>query len=408
MQKRTSLRLDMCLFFMMSLLFFMSISAFDPFISAFATDIGIAPAVVGGIVGVAGLASLITRLPVGVLSDMFLKRKLFIQIGLLVTIICWTIAFIAPSATTLYIGKISDGITGSTWVIYNVMFASFFGAREAAKAVAILGVASPFGSLIGSTVGGLIATSYGYEYSFMVAVVAACIALILSFFVKERKESEIKTKYDMTILTEQISDKTIWIIGVLATISIMIPFGTRDTFTPLVAVDLGANPFAISWLSNTHLIFYGLAAALCAPFFYKKLGLVRTAIWGALLQGLIVILIPYAPNLLALFTLQGLAGIAFGMNFTVLTSLSIHHIPAQKQSTRMGLFQSIYAAGMFAGPVLMGILTDSFSRTTSFLVIGIVSVLCAVLTGFLLKKGQHVVSEEKIDSPVEYDPSISK
>jgi MFS family permease len=400
MEKKKNYRSDIVLFFIMSLLFFMSISAFDPFISAFATDIGITPAVVGGIVGVAGLASLFTRLPVGVFSDMFLKRKLFIQIGLLVTIICWTIAFISPSATTLYLGKISDGITGSTWVIYNVMFASFFGVKEAAKAVAILGVASPAGSLIGSTVGGVIASSYGYEYSFLVAVIAAVIALVLSFFVKEKKDPDMNTKYDMKIFTEQVSDKTIWIIGILATISIMIPFGTRDTFTPLVAVDLGANPFLISWLSNTHLILYGFAAALCAPFFYKKLGLVNTAIYGALLQGLIAVIIPYAPNLVILFILQGFAGIAFGMNFTVLTSLSIHNTPEQKQSTRMGMFQSVYAAGMFAGPVLMGVLTGSFSRAMSFLVIGIVSIICAVLTKFIIKKESNQLKEEQFEQSV--------
>lgn len=379
-------RREVALFFVMSLLFFMSISAFDPFISTFATEIGIAPAVVGGIVGVAGLASLFTRLPIGVLSDMFLKRKLFIQVGLLITIVCWSIAFISPSATTLYLGKISDGITGSTWVIYNVMFASFFGVKEAAKAVAILGVASPLGSLLGSTIGGIVATNYGYEYSFVVAVVAAIVAFILSFFVKERKEPSAAPKYDMVILKEQMSDKMIWIIGILATISIMIPFGTRDTFTPLVAVDLGANPFLISWLSNTHLICYGVATALCAPFFYQKLGLIQTAIWGALLQGVIAIMIPYASSLEWLYVLQGFAGAAFGMNFTVLTSLSIHLIPAHKQSTRMGLFQSIYAAGMFAGPFLMGILMDSFSRETSFLVIGIVSIMCSILIGILLKE----------------------
>lgn len=383
---KKNVRLEMILFFIMSLLFFMSISAFDPFISTFATEIGITPSVVGGIVGVAGLASLFTRLPVGVLSDMLLKRKLFIQVGLCITIICWSIAFLFPSAATLYLGKISDGITGSTWVIYNVMFASFFGVKEAAKAVAILGIASPAGSLIGSTIGGIVANQYGYEYSFIVAVIAAFIALLLSFFVNEKQHTECKVQYDLKILGEQLSDKAIWLIGLLATVSIMVPFGTRDTFTPLVAVALGANPYMISWLSNTHLILYGIATALCAPFFYKKLGIVKTGIIGALLQGITVMFIPYAPNLITLFILQAAAGIAFGMNFTVLTSLSIYEIPYRKQSTRMGIFQSVYAGGMFAGPVIMGVLSEFSSLHVSFFAIGITSILCALFMKITLKK----------------------
>lgn len=368
---------DMVLFFIISLLFFISVSAFDPFISTYAKELGISSIVIGSIIGVTGLASLFTRFPIGIVSDALNKRRIFLQIGLVITAVTWTLAFIAPNSTTLYLGKISDGLTSSTWVIYNVMFASFFGRKEAAKAVAILSVASPAGSLLGSTIGGLIANSYGYQYSFLVAVVAAVTALMLTFFIKE-KSVDLKEKYDKKIFVEQVTDRKIWLIAILATIAIMVPFGTRDTFTPLVAKDLGANAIAISWLSNTHLIVYGLAAALCGNFFYKKLGIINTAITGAALQGIIAIVIPYAPNLPTLFVLQAIAGFAFGLIFTVVTSLSVHNIPENKQSTRMGLFQSIYSAGIFFGPVMMGVLTESFSRQTGFLIIGVISLISVI------------------------------
>ncbi|WP_057914663.1 MFS transporter [Peribacillus muralis] len=378
-------RPDVVLLFIVTLLFFISISAFDPFISTYATELGIAPTVVGGIVGAAGLASLFTRLPVGILSDLFFKRKVFIQIGLLITIVPWTIAFIEPNATTLYIGKISDGLTGSTWVIYTVMFASYFRESETARAIAIIAVASPVGSLIGTTIGGLVTTNYGYASSFLVAVIAAAIAFILTLFLKEEKVSEVKIKFDKNILVEQFSDKSLWVLSVLSIITHMVLYGTRDTFTPLVAIDLGANPFIISWLANTHLILYGIAAALCGMFFYKRLGLVGTGALGFFLQGVIAILIPYAPNLTSLFILQGIAGIAFGLNLTVLLSLIIANTPAQKQTTRMGLFQSVYSFGIFFGPLIMGIMIESFSREFSFLIIGIFSCFAAVLTKVLIK-----------------------
>ncbi len=387
-------RKETILFFIISLLFFVTITAFDPFISSFAKDLGFDSVVIGSIIGISGIVALFTRLPLGVFSDMLHKRRLFIQIGLLITMVMWTLAFLMPNATTLYLGKISDGLTGSTWVIYNVMFASYFGVREAAKAVAILGVASPLGSILGTTIGGLVANSYGYRYSFLVAVIAALIAFVLTFFTKDLSIKGIKVKYDKKILVEQITDKKIWVISILATIALMVTIGTRDTFTPFIATDLGANPLMIGMLANTHLIIYGLAAALCGVFFYRKLGMINTAILGALLQGIIVIMIPYAESLTMLFLLQAIQGFGYGLSFTVVTSWAVENIPEIKQSTRMGLFQSLYSAGMFFGPVLIGILIEAFSRSTGFLIMGVLSIMSIILIKMFIKPAKDDFSNK--------------
>jgi MFS family permease len=274
------------------------------------------------------------------------------------------------------------------------MFASYFGVREAAKAVAILGVASPLGSILGTTIGGLVANSFGYRYSFLVAVIAALIAFVLTFFTKDLSIKGIKVKYDKKILVEQITDKKIWAISILATIALMVTIGTRDTFTPFIATDLGANPLMIGMLANTHLIIYGLAAALCGVFFYKKLGMINTAILGALLQGIIVIMIPYAESLTMLFLLQAIQGFGYGLSFTVVTSWAVENIPEIKQSTRMGLFQSLYSAGMFFGPVLIGILIEALSRSTGFLIMGILSIMSIILIKMSIKPAKGDFSNE--------------
>ncbi|MEC0346474.1 MFS transporter [Peribacillus frigoritolerans] len=388
-------RKETILFFIISLLFFVTITAFDPFISSYAKDLGFDSVIIGSIIGISGIVALLTRLPIGVFSDMLHKRRLFIQMGLLITIVMWTLAFFIPNATTLYLGKISDGLTGSTWVIYNVMFASYFGVKEAAKAVAILGVASPVGSILGTTIGAVVANNYGYRYSFLVAVAAAILALVLTFFTKDLSIKGVKVKYDKKILVEQITDKKIWVISVLATIALMVTIGTRDTFTPLVATDLGANPLLIGMLANTHLIIYGLAAGLCGALFYKKIGLMNTAILGAVLQGVIIILIPYAENLTMLFLLQAFQGFGYGLIFTVVTSWAVENIPEIKQSTRMGLFQSLYSAGMFLGPVLIGILIEVFSRSTGYLIMGALSIVSTILIKTSIKRSKKEASNEE-------------
>lgn len=382
-------------FFAISILFFISITSFDPFVSSYASELGIPPVMIGSIVGITGLASMFMRLPLGVLSDILLKRKLFIQIGLAITMLSWSIAYLNPNEYTLFIGKLSNGLTGSTWVIYTVMFAGYFKSGQSAKAVAMISVASPLGSFLGSTIGGLVINQYDYAASFLVAVLSALLALLLTFFIREVSVSSESPKYHKSIFTKQISDKSLWLISILGIITQMVMYGTRDSFTPLLAQNLGATPIVISWLSNAHLILFGVATALC-PLFYKHLGLKNTGVLGFIIQGFMIMLFPFSPNLPVMFLLQAVAGIAYGLNFTFLMSIILENTNQQEKTTRMGFFQSFYSIGVFGGPLLMGFLIETFSEVVGFTFIGLASVAAALIIRVLnYKIPQKVISREE-------------
>lgn len=74
---------------------------------------------------------------------------------------------------------------------------------------------------------------------------------------------------------QQLADRSVWLIGILATVVILVPFATRDTLTPVYAEQLGARAGILALLGNIHLLFYGLAIALCSSVFYQRLGLVK-------------------------------------------------------------------------------------------------------------------------------------
>lgn len=380
------------LFFAISILFFISITSFDPFVSSYASELGIPPVMIGSIVGITGLASMFTRLPLGVLSDILLKRKLFIQIGLTITMVFWSIAYMNPNEYTLFIGKLSNGLTGSTWVVYTVMFAGYFKAGQSAKAMAMVSVASPLGSFLGSTIGGLVINQFDYAASFLVAVLSALMAFLLTFFIRDVADSIESPKYHKSIFTKQIMDKSLWTISILGIITQMVMYGTRDFFTPLLARSLGATPIIISWLSNTHLILFGIATALC-PLFYKHIGLKNTGILGFVLQGCMVMLFPFSPNLPVMFLLQAIAGIGYGLNFTFLMSIILENANQQEKTTRMGFFQSFYSIGVFCGPLLMGFFMETFSEVVGYTFIGLASVVAAVLTKVLIYR--KVLSREE-------------
>lgn len=376
---------DVLLFFIISLLFFVSIHAFDPFLAPYITSLNVEARAMGIIIGATGLASMLLRFPTGVISDRLRNRKRIIQVGLLFTIIAWPLVYLHPTPETLFAAKLADGVTSATWVIYNVMFVAYFPPLEAAAAVALLSVTSPVGTFIGILIAGFIARHFGPESSFLVASGAALLALLLSCFIREPKTERPPASESASAVSIQLRDKSVWVLGGLCALVMMVPFATRDTLTPLLAEGFGMAAGSLATLSGIHLFFYALATALCAPLFYRWLGLYKTAMVGGLLQGVVAIAMPLAPTIWVLFGLQALAGVAFGMISTVLNSLIVTHTPAWQQSTRVGLYQSIYSAGIFFGPVLVGFIKYYFAMSQGFFVVGITSILSVLVIHHVMR-----------------------
>lgn len=370
------------LFFIISILFFICIHSIDAFLAPMMLERGIEPQVMGIIMGASGLATLLIRFPLGIVSDVVKSRKIFIQISLLLPIFTWPLAWLEPNAVTLYLAKSADGVTAATWVLYNILFIRYFDRKEAPAAVALLALAGPVGVFIGNCIGGLLIHYFENNIAFLLSCVSGLLALILTTRISDVHDSVRAPTLQACIAgaRKQLCDRSVWLIGILATIVILVPFATRDTLTPIYAEKLGARAGILSLLSNIHLIFYALAIALCSSVFYKRLGVMKTAVVGIILQILSTLGIPFTDNMYLIYALQALAGFSFGMAFAAFMSLSVINTTPDEQSTRMGLFQTIYSLGMFVGPVIMGLMLQHINLSSGYLLIAALSVVAAIIT----------------------------
>ncbi|MGX5149636.1 MFS transporter, partial [Enterobacter hormaechei] len=130
--------------------------------------------------GASGLATLLIRFPLGIISDVVKSRRIFIQIGLLLPIIAWPIAWLEPNAITLYLAKAADGVTAATWVLYNILFMRYFGRNEAPAAVALLALAGPIGVFLGNCIGAVLIHYFANNIAFFVSCISALVALFLT------------------------------------------------------------------------------------------------------------------------------------------------------------------------------------------------------------------------------------
>lgn len=370
------------LFFLISILFFICIHSIDAFLAPMMLEQGIEPQVMGVIMGASGLATLLIRFPLGIISDVVKSRKIFIQISLLLPIFTWPLAWLEPNAVTLYLAKAADGVTAATWVLYNILFIRYFDRKEAPAAVALLALAGPVGVFIGNCIGGLLIHYFENHIAFLLSCVSGLLALMLTTRISDVHDPLQAPTLQACIAgaRRQLCDRSVWMIGVLATLVILVPFATRDTLTPIYAEKLGARAGILSLLSNIHLIFYALAIALCSAVFYKRLGVMKTAVIGIILQIASTLGIPFTDNMMVIYGLQALAGFSFGMAFAAFMSLSVVNTTSDEQSARMGLFQTIYSLGMFIGPVIMGVMLQHINLSSGYFFIAALCVVAVILT----------------------------
>lgn len=385
--------LQLILFFIVGVLFFICISSFDPYITPYAMQLEIPVSKIGLVLSIAGAASIVVRFPIGVFAEMFRKRKVLIQLGLILTVICWILAFLFPSITTLSFGKIADGVTGGTWVLYTVLFASYFKEEDIPKAMGMIQLASTIGPFIGMNIGGTVAKLLGYEYSFIVAVVAAVIGWLLLFFIKEQDiVTGVDAKMAWSYGKDQLLDRDVWILGLIASVAMMTTYAGRDLLQPMMVSKLGGDAVALTILPNLFMLFNSIATALSGILF-EKFGLVKTVMAGALGQGAVTILMPFSSTLGMLYMLQAAGGFFFGMTVTVLLALIIMGVRPEVQTSRMGLYQSIYSVGLMAGPIISGYILEATSLKVTYFILAIAIIVIGCLSKKLLPT--HLLHKEE-------------
>ena len=398
--------------YLTTLLFFVGFGLYGPQLAVYIKeDLGLSATIAGTVLGATGLASVLTRFLVGVSSDRVRRRKIFIQVGLVLQAGGWLVAYLAPSAATLYAAKFLAGLCAATYVVYIVLYTSYFARTDAAKAVGWLAVASPAGIFIGNRLGGMLTESSGdARITFAAAAVVALLALVTTFFfADDRPDADIP--FVRADLTEQLKDRSLWAISALAVIALIVPYATKDTAVPLLLSDLGVGPAGLADYANVHVVSNAIAAVIAGQFLVPRLGLVAVTAIGAVLQGVGSLAFALTDNLTVLFAGEAVAGFGLGLNFTTLLTLVIVGIERRKQSTRMGLFQNIYSLAIFLGPQTVGVMIDNVGTSSTFIVFSSLSVFGGVLAVLLLRgyearraaelKTDSAGSKERLDEPVE-------
>ncbi len=328
---------------------------------------------VGVILAQYGLWQAIVRWPLGMAADWVGRRKPFIFGGLLLCALGAWLTGAAQSAQGLLLGRAITGVAASTWVPMTVLFSSLFPPREAVRATSILTAVLSLGRMLGTSSTGTLNGVGGYSLAFNVAAVVATAAALILLLARETphepRPPSLKATRHILTRRDVLQPSLLSAVGQYATWAV--PFG----FLPILADQLGATPVTQSLMVTFNIALVtmgGLVAAALA----NRIGAGRMVRTSFVLLAAGIGIAALAGSLATIWVAQLFIGVALGISYPVLMGLSIRDVGETERSTAMGLHQAIYAAGMFAGPWLSGILADALGLRP---MLGVTAFACGAL-----------------------------
>ncbi|HSJ53429.1 MAG TPA: MFS transporter, partial [Anaerolineae bacterium] len=372
-----SRRTLMGIYILVSFLYGMCLYLYMPTLPTYVQSKSEDLAQVGVILAQYGLWQAIVRWPLGMAADWVGRRKPFIFAGLVLCAVSAWMTGAAQDAQGLLIGRALTGVAASTWVPMTVLFSSLFPPREAVRATSILTATISVGRMVGTSSTGTLNGIGGYPLAFYVAAGVGAAAALVLLLARETPHAPRPPSFQATgrILTRRdvMLPALLSAVGQYATWAV--PFG----FLPILADQLGATPVAQSMMVTFNILLFtlgGLVAAALA----NRIGAGKLVRFAFVLLALGIAVAALAGSLATIWVAHLFIGIALGISYPVLMGLSIREVAEIERSTAMGLHQAVYAAGMFAGPWLSGILADALGLrpmlgATAFAVLALGTVL---------------------------------
>lgn len=369
------------LFILVTAFYWFSMYAYIPTFSPYIESLGASHKMIGLILGSYGFTQMLIRIPLGIYSDRINKKKIFVNIGILLSFLSTAGMWFAETPALILVFRSLAGASAATWVSFTVLFSSYFEKDDTAHAIGLINASNKSGQVVGMLLGGIIAQALGQQFPFLLAAAGAVVGFSLSLKVDEKKDVDHQAITFKEIL-KVARNKSLLTVSFLAILMMMISHSTTFGFIPVAAKNLGATSFHLGLLTTITTIPGILSSYLSGSYFSQRLGEKNTVTVGFSLLALSCLLVPLIDHLYLLYFNQMLNGFAQGMIFPVLMGLSIKNIEANKRGTAMGFFQAIYGLGMFTGPIFVGTISDLAGLKMGFWMIGLVGILGAVLSRF--------------------------
>jgi len=363
-----------------------SLYFYVPTLSVYSEEVTRDLSVVGTIISMYGLWQAVARYPLGILSDLVGRRKIFIILGFIASAVGAFVMMNAGGQWGLILGRGITGLSAAVWVLIIVGFASLFPPETAVRMTAMMNIVNAFGRALATGTNGLLNEMGGYDLAFAVAIAFSVLAIL--FFLPVKDPRRTPRKPNLKALWQLSSRPDVILPALLSALLQIVSTAAMFTFVPIIARNFGASDTIISLLTMMNIVI-GVIGNLLISVLTARLGNRPVLLGGLSLTAVGVVLIATSTGYPVLFVAMVLLGLGW-TTISILMGLSIRYVREEDRSTAMGLHQSVYGFGMFFGPFLSGYIAEAIGVHEVFWVllgVVVVSLLFgAWMTKFIEKR----------------------
>ena len=354
--KKFELKKDQIIIFWILVLFWSAISIIRAYRKLYAITpvenggLSLTPLLASQIAAGYGLMSLIVRLPMFIASDIFRRRKIFVQISLFLLIITSFLVAFNGSYTTLYLSSLSLGISATMLALFNVMFSETFSKEKAALSVSILSVAPLLAEFIAAPIQYIFTINEykHFNYMWIVSGILAVVTFILSFMMKDYRPVNSGFSFDKVKVV--LKHGSFIYVCIMALLLSFVKFATSGAnMIAYGKTSLGMSPLMLAYMDAVFAIPQLIAGVLVGVYFTRKWGLQKTLLFmfGCALAFYIIAL--YVNNPYIIYFSYILNGLGYGGAYNVLISLAMQYFDREYRNVSMGIYQAFFALGIFYG-----------------------------------------------------------
>ncbi|MGM0877302.1 MAG: MFS transporter [Bacillota bacterium] len=370
---------DKYIFLIVSFALWFSHFIYLPILTTYIETMGGKYIFIGIVLSSYGLMQFLFRLPIGIYSDLFRLRRPFIVAGMLISTTSCLVFALTDSLGWVLIARSLAGIAAATWVVFTVLYSSYFVDREVHRAMSSISFVVVLAQLIGMSLSGFIVNEWGWSAPFWVGGITSIIAAILSLFIYEEKEGKESVPVKVKDLTSVIKEPMLLKVSLLSILAHSIIFTTMFGFIPAYALKIGLHASDISLIVFSFMIPHAIATLFMGKVIVPLLGKWKSLKTAFLVSAFFTLLTPFIESKGLLMIIQGFNGFSLGILFPLLLGLAIESISHEKRATAMGVYQALYALGMFSGPFIAGVLNSGFGITAGFYFTGILGLIASIL-----------------------------
>lgn len=369
--------------FIIMILYWFSLYTYIPFQVPYLYALNVTPSIVGIILGLYGASQMILRFPFGIISDYFGKYKIFIVLGSLLSAVSCIIKIVYPSANGFLVGNILTGVAASTWLMYMVLYYSYFDRSKEHMAASKCLVANVIGMFLGFLFATIFYQKFGMNLMLIAAALAAFAATILALFLKEEKREKKNNIKDLILV---IKNKRLLFFSVLSIIEQGIHMAASVSFTLNRIKELGGASYLVGMASLLNMFFAIVSAYIASTSFASKRGSKFYVPFSFVLLGLYCVAVILTKNIFVIVASQILSGLSIGMLASYLTSEALIEIDRDKKSSAMGFYQTAYSIGIFIYPIITGKIVEMYSIEMAYIFLTASAVICAFIALLYYKK----------------------